>query len=333
MFQRKNRIRDNQDVEAAYYNEFLKKINSDKKKKDNAQALSRIYSSCLWPYDYSYYNSSPCANCKFCSINKRPNNIKITWCKSWHMRKKSNYAHLLEMPLIISRYCDPLSGVNVYKHSYNIMRYVLEKGGKIIFRTTQNDLPDTLIKLMKQYTNNIQYQPKLFATDSAYGKIIRQELCCKRSSYTDMKIAMQQVSDLGIHVVPFISDLILKVNDEEIIKIINDLSSMYNKFIVRQVFATLEFKSYLINISQSIGKLLNHNVNSLFTYDSVDIIDIFLSQLNNEKVFVSFCGNFHLNKLLNINNCCFYKGIKVKENNKKSSEGKIITSILKRDNF
>lgn len=269
--------------------------------------------ACGLRYDYSFAINCKCLECVFCykHLVNRPARKKYVGSLAYIERRYNK--HLFSIPITVSRYCDPLYSKDSIHNSYIFCEYVLANGGSVIFKTAIPNIPDKFLQLFEKYSDKVQLQIRLFATNTVYGNIIMSEYCNNFSTFDKFIDVIDNTScDKAIVIDP----LIIGINDNQVLQIVKHaLDYDIKKIIIKQLFSTPYFKTKLSFVSKRYAALLLQNVSCNYsTYDNLDIIDSLstvIEYCNVHDIKLSFCQNATLNKLLGIgHNCCLNDNVK-----------------------
>lgn len=279
--------------------------------KKNYATISSLNSICSFRKDFSYCMNSKCLGCKFChkelALPPRQKYRSFGLLDIELLYNKSS----IEVPLTISKYCEPFATKGSIRNSLGMMTSILEKGGQVILRTSLSDIPSRVFWLMKEYPKDIMLQLRVLTSDSNLGIETRKDLAPKLPLFEDMLNLGKKVSALGVDVALFVDPLIIGVNDSDLIHFIKALSgTSINKIIVKQLFSTQKFKDYLSSIVPRYASYLSEPVGEYFTYETFTLIKELYSALELAEecnIKLSICSNKEFSSLLGYeNNCCLF---------------------------
>jgi len=279
------------------------------------------YSACVFRKDYSYIANGKCLGCLFCykDIESQPPE-KRRLASMLELEGKISPS-LYEVPVTLSRYCEPFYNKTSTKHSIYAMKHILENGGQVILRSSQAVLPGEIWELIKdkRYSSNIQYQARFMAASTNTGNVVREMLAPNFSSASDLICTMEKASEF-IDVAMYFDPYIVGINNKDLEQLISEFKP--SKAILRQLFATSKFKDWIsFTVSRRFGAMLNIPIVNHWTYSNDILLDSFAEVVEvatKNNTSLSVCGNHFLNSLVAEDNCCqfsnanaFYSGLRV----------------------
>ena len=291
----------------------IKKFTSNKnEKKDGASHTSslikKVSNWCFFKNDYSLYINDECLGCKFCYVRGNSNPKPRL-----HLSQgiPQDFIHRNIGPFVlISRFYEPFLNEFSTANAIDAARQIIESGRRVIFRSALNDFPykDEFINFISG--TKVDYQFRVFASGSKYGRIINEKFCDKFDVSSDLFKSNQIYTDLGTSTSVIVDPFIIGVNESEVFKIINDMVEFgLTKLIIKQLFATPKFKAELTSIVAYNGQILSEKVESFYTYKNDMLLQHLLPIMeyaDNKGIKVTLCGNRILNSLLleDGENCC-----------------------------
>ena len=266
--------------------------------------------TCFFKCDYSFYHSHSCLKCKFCYrlIPSSPTPLKKL--SGYLKGEAEHHESLYQVPVIVSRYCEPFLNETFTRHSMYVINNILTNGGKIIVRTSRSVLPDELYALIETFHEKIMIQFRVAFHNSNSAKIIKKELCPGWSEWNDIANTLTKLEcQKGILFDPYIIGL---NSQSDIANVVTDMAQIgVNKLIITQLFATPKFRSYLLNTNKEIGLKLQESVGNYFTYDNLHLLSSLLPTIERcfkDNIKVSMCNNKHINQVLGLEtNCCLFE--------------------------
>jgi hypothetical protein len=213
---------------------------------------------------------------------------------------------LNKAPTTVSRYCEPFSNDFATRRTVHVLDAIGACSGQAIIRTSKILLPEINCEAM--------IQGKIFTGNSLVSNIIRNEIAPGFVSAKTMLNMLSKYTLEGRETAVYFKPLIFGVNENDLLELISSVQDYgVNKIVIRQLFATECFRSYLsFFISNRDVRLLTEQVRDYYTYDNFDLLNKLYNVFNEAEkrgVLLSFCGNEYLNKLIcKANNCCLYEG-------------------------
>lgn len=273
-------------------------------------ATSSVTSKCYMRLDYSYYIGGECNECVFCY--RRIDGFKKYKIHAGYLNREVKLREeIFDVPIIISKNCDPLVDEACIKHSYTVMKTILESNGYIIFRSALHNIPKHIFDILVEYKHRVMYQPHIFCEMNSFTAPFIKSFCPKYSLYNDILETMTKFIDNGVDVALYIDPIILGINNEHLIDTIKKAKDIgCKKVIIKQLFSTLYFLEYLSLINKKFVLKLTEETFGYYTYNS----DLLLQELfpiieycHNEGIKLSLCGNLYISKMLIGNeNCCLF---------------------------
>jgi DNA repair photolyase len=280
----------------------------------NYSTTSSLNDTCIFRRDYSYYVNYKCLDCKFCyryaSEDKGPRRSSASLIRF----EEESAPWIYKVPITVSRYCDPLCTPGATRNSLFFSRYVLERGGKVIFRSAKVFDDERFYDILSKHSKSIMYQPRVIFDSSTTSKVSQKIIAPNFDDFDDMMKFSEKVISYNVESAVYFDPIIIGLNNTSVHSVIEKIKDIgINKIIVRQLFATTYFKNWLaINVSKRFSSMLKNRIGSYYTYDNellLYYLEPIVSAADKNNVSISVCGNKALNKIIkNDINCCQFDG-------------------------
>lgn len=284
------------------------------------------HNGCYFKKDFSALWNSSCLDCEFCYKNI-PNRHLLenkVQCYDKAIESEKYYSTtLFKTPIVVSRLVDPLirkypfykSHLDVYNTTRKFLNEVLVKNnGQIIFKTSQEDIPDDLVRFFVEHKDDVLIQLRVFNDTTTVGETIRGFIAPNFSPTILLLKKAEYLLSLGLDVAIIIDPYIIGINNYDVIYIIEKFYNIgIKKFIIKQLFATEYFKGILSNYvdSKYIKILCDNYFNKYYSYDNLVFLDSLQPILkyidSADDLYFSICCNSVANSLIcKHDNCCLF---------------------------
>lgn len=274
---------------------------------------SNLSMSCPFLKDYSYYTNWKCLDCKFCysKLDYKPV-VKKRYSKFIFDEYRVN-PNIFKVPVTISSYCEPFVTDSVTTQSLDIINAFLDHDGQAIIKTAKSNLREDVFERLNKDT---MFQGRVFTSTDSTSNGIRQALAPGYSNTSDMLELLSKLSKKGVETALLFDPLVIGLNDYYLFDLLDKVQDFgVNKVIIKQLFSTEFFKSYLsLYIGKRYSNALDQETCGYFTYDNILLLSKLykvFEKAEKKNIYISMCYNKYINKLVNkMDNCCLFEGAK-----------------------